>query len=262
MLYIAIIIYREMIGIIESIKKIYTKNNLLNHISLFSIFGIMTICLYNRLSFWSGNIFGDYFGYFVKDDITLYICGIIAIVLFFYSLGYLFNFVNKISGGEIIVPEVSLNSIIIFTKMLPLFIYWGVLFLALFIIGFLCFDMNSGWFYIYYSLLLCFLPFINVIYIKFAKNYEFKYEYFNPLFLFKVLDRTLGDIIFLSLKLLFFIVLPVLLIYVIFKFSGVSSNHSVQVAIRLMALCLSVYFMNILNYIYCSEVVKIIEEKL
>lgn len=248
--------------IFQYLKKIYHgKNVLFNHISLFSLLGVMTIVLNNYASSVIGSVYGAYFGFPPINNVELYIDIIVGLMLFIFFTGYCYKFVNSLYNDAEGIPDLSLSSYTVFVKMFPLFIMWGLYILTLSMAGLVFFRIDTLSFYIYYSIIICLLPFVKLIFVIFAKDFKFNSELYNPLMLFKVLDKSLGDVIFLSIEALILSILPCVIVYLFFHYSNIIENPSVKLGLRLGGFCFGVYFFNIIKYIYSIGLVKIAKSK-
>ena len=256
------ILYTEM-DIFKDIKQIYSgRKNISNHIAIFSLLGIMILLLNNKISFDWIAFTGGYFGCPMLSEELLHLSLVGGIVIFIYSIGYIFQNAHNFYINKSELAEPSLSSFVIFVKMLPLFIYWGVIILLFSAAGLAAFNVESVLFYLYFSILICIPPFINIIYVMYARDFNLKPLYFSPLFLFEIIDKTVGPIIKLSLKLLIVCVIPAGILYFMFLYSAKVRSPFIQLGLRLGALCIGVYFSNILHYIYSQGLVKVVEEKL
>ena len=249
--------------IFKDIIKIYSgEKNISNHILIFSLLGIMVLLFNNKLSFDWVAITGGYFGCPMLSERLLYLSLVGGIVILIYSIGYIFSNAHNFYINKNELAEPSLSSFVVFVKLLPLFIFWLAIIVLFAAAGFAAFDMESILFYIYFSILICIPPFVNIIYVMYAKDFKLKSLYFSPLFLFEVIDKTVGLVIKLSLKLLVVCIIPVGILYFLFIFSAKISSPFIQLGLRLGALCLGAYFLNIIHYLYLQGLVKIVETKL
>ena len=157
---------------------------------------------------------------------------ILAIVPVFLLEGFSFEFVEMRLRGESGIPKLNLNQIIKGFKGLPIYIVWFLYFVLLALIprGELIVPV----------LCLIGIPFIFYILIKFIKNnYEYKFEYFNPVTLFDYMKKTFKDTIILLLKMLIvFLVLGV--IYFIIFTLFIPVNLLIEFVIRKVSILFGV----------------------
>lgn len=250
-------------NILKHIKGIYQgKNNLSNHISLFSIFGIMTIVLNNYIASNLSSMYASYFGFAPAANLEIYIDIIIGVMLLIFSVGYFYEFVNNSYSESDKLPELSLKPYCYFFKMLPIALMW-INYMAFFtLLGFNMFKIDSPMFALYYALLFCLIPFVDIILILYAKDFKFTIEAINPLKLVKIIDKTFSSVILLLVKIFITAIIPICIIYLSFRYSVLIKNSFVQLGLRLGTVCISVYLVNILRYIYSVGCVEIIKNKL
>ncbi|MBD5401592.1 hypothetical protein HDR58_02155 [bacterium] len=245
------------------IKKIYSeKGAFSNHITIFSILGIMAISFNSYLSSVFGNIYGSFFDFISLNPIQNYLLLVVATMAFIFSLGFMYGFVHNVFKGEFNLPESSLSAYTIFIRMLPLFLCWSVYLVIFSLLGFSLISITTFWFYLYFSILICMLPFVNLIYVWFAKDFQYRKLYFSLSTIWKVFYKTLGDVIFLSAKILLLSIIPFVLVYLMFKYSDAVNHQTVKLILKLGALSIGIYFSNIMNYLYNMGLVKIVKEKL
>lgn len=249
-------------NIFKYIKGIYQgKKNLSNHITLFSIFGIMTIVLNNYIASNLSSMYASYLGFAPSTNLEIYIDVIIGVMLLIFSVGYFYEFVHNTYSEADNLPEISLKPYADFLRMLPIILMW-INYMAFFaLLGFHMFRIDSPMFAVYYALLVCLIPFIDIILMLYAKDFKFTFDAINPLKLVKVIDKTFGSVVVLSVKLLIVSIIPVCLIYLLFRYSVLVKNSFVQLGLRLGGVCISVYLVNVLRYIYSIGCVEIIKNK-
>lgn len=249
--------------VFEYLRNIYTgKNNLNNHISIFLLSGIMALCLNQKFeSIFEGFING-YFGYSTSNEFLIYGSFVIGLVLFIFFTGYYYENIHNFYNDKKTLKDFSLSSFIIFVKMLPLFIVWGMYFSLFIAIGYIAFDMSNALFYLYFGILFCLPPFISIIYTIYAENFEYKIKYFNPLFLLSIINKCFIAIIRLIFELAILSILPIIFLQSVFKYNILIKNTETQLTIRLLTLCTSVYFTQILYYLFSQGLIDIIKNKL
>ncbi len=250
--------------VIQYLKNIYDKENLGTHAILFSTFGIMMIFLNNIVNFLFGyNVLNNFFGYAPKFELEVAINFVVGTLLIIYSLGYVYNYGHKLLNDEISssLPEPTFEAFSSFAYMLPVLLVWGCYGFILGAIGFMFFKLGTFNNYLYYSILLCFLPFVNIIFLIFSKDYLYKTKFFNPLFVFKIINRTLFRVLKLCIGVFFVNITFVFIALGVVYYAHYVENEVLKFCINLFGLCLGGYFLNILNYVYTQGLVKIIKEK-
>lgn len=244
------------------IQKIYCgKSAVFNHISLFSLLGILTIAVNNYLSSAFGNIFGTYLENVRFSPTVNYLNLFLALMLVIFFCGYGFKYVWNMFNGEYSLPELSLSSYTIFLRMLPLFIVWSIYTTFMAFLGLVFFPINSPLFSIYFSVLICLIPFILIIMVSFARNFEYKPFCFNLFSIFSVLNKALGDVIFLFLKTVVASILPAVVVYAMYKSALISNHQTVIMSLKLGALCVAVYSLFVLSCAFNIGLVQISKEK-
>lgn len=249
-------VFKYLISIYSS------KDSIYNHITVFSLLGILTISIICYAAYLFGNFLGDFLGFAPVNHVELFINLFILIMLICYFVGYNFQYVNSMFNEKSSLIEPSLSAYMTFVKTLPLIIVWGLYFVALLFIGLFLFPISNVSFHLFFTILLCLIPFIFLILVSFAKDFKYRSDLFNPFILLWVLDKTLGAIIFLTCKVVILSILPVLFVYLLFHYSAFPSNVFLKLGFRIAASCIALYLITMLGYIYSMGLVKISKEKL
>ncbi len=251
-------------NVIKVLKDLYLDKEGLNiHVSIFALLGIMTLSLNNVLLSYTGNVYSNYLGFAPTNKFELVLDLFFGLLLFLFFVGYLGQVVqDSFSAGTKGLPKVSLSAFSLFVRTLPIIIVWSVYLLFMVLLGAVIVPYPSSLFYIYYSLLICFIPFIHIILVMFTEKCEIKPEYFSPALLLKVMDNTLGAVILLSVQILILALLLYGVIYAVFHFANDFRSPYIQLSFRMAGLCLSVYFINIVTYIYVKCLVNIVQNKI
>lgn len=222
----------------------------------------MTIALNNYIASNLSSMYASYFGFAPSTNLEIYIDVIIGVMLLIFSIGYFYEFVNNSYSEADKWPEISLKPYGYFLRMLPIILMW-INYIAFFaLLGFNMFKIDSLSFALYYAVLICLIPFIDIILISYARDFKFTFDAINPLKIVKVIDKTFVSVILLIIKTLFISIIPVIIVYLLFKYAINVKNSFVQLGLRLGAVCLSVYFINIIRYIYSLGCVDIVKSKL
>ncbi len=252
--------------VLKQLKQIYlSKNALQNHITLFSIIGLFVLFVCKYTASWANILYQDFFIVPPSNAVELWFYLFSLILILIYLTGYGYNFINRVlNDKDFVLPEFTLEPFYIFIKMIPLFIFWGIYYIAAAILGVYVFTSyeNFMFSYVYMAIMICLIPFVLMIFAFFAKNFKYDKKFFLLPILGKALDRTLGDIIFLSIQIFIVSLIPVLIIVGVEYCSKFISENLLNLSIRLCAACLVVYITVILNYLYNIELAKIADEKL
>ncbi len=247
--------------IFKSLKDIYSgENAIFNHIALFSFIGIMVISILNYCYSAFGHVLiGSFLDFVAISPLRTYLFLLLGIMLILFLTGFSYNWVHRVFCGKILLPELSLCSYTVFLKMLPVFFIWNIYSIAVFLVGVML-PFNSSLFYIYYSLFICMLPFVFVIYVLFAQDFKYKKCFFNPFFIFKVINITLGLIIKLLLQLFLLAVIPTVIVFLILHCAQIIEQQSVKLGLKIMGLCVSAYSIFILQALFNIQVAKFVQK--
>lgn len=147
--------------------------------------------------------------------------GIVAIPMAITALGVFVKFIHEKFEGSFIFPEVDIECLKKGFKTLPIFLCWVVywiiiivMFLFILFVSAMALKVSSNnaigalLFILLFLVLLLFTiagtflvsPFVNLIFVKFAKDYQYKAEYFNPITPFKYMAGNFKPLIMLALK--------------------------------------------------------------
>lgn len=264
--YIAIILVLEesnQMNVLNYLKEIYCdKKSLFIQVSLLSLIGIMTISGCEYLTYILGNLFSAFLGYATGSHYVLSIELFVFLMLLIFFSGYLYNFSNNVFNKDSKLPDLSLAGYQSFVKMLPVFIVWIIYLMISLIILFIGLRAESVLFYTYLSIVICILPFINLIWVLYSKDFVLNRKYFSILFLLKVIDKTFLSMVNLVAQTIIVGILPTLIISGIIKYSNTIKHTSFQLGLRLGGICSSVYVLYILFLVFNLGLVKISENKL
>lgn len=249
--------------IFNYLKTIYqSKISIYNHVTLFSLLGIMTISLNSYLAFLFGNLFGDFLGFAPSTQFEIFLNLFVGLSIMCFSVGYYYKYINNMFNNNYALPELTLSAYIVFFRCIPLFFVWFFYLLVLSCIGFLLLPFNTFLFHLFFTIILCLIPFIGLVFISFSKDYKYRADLFNPFIILWILDKSLGSVIFLTCKIIILAILPVLGIYTLFNYAAVVGDVMYKLGLRLLGICISVYCFTVLSYIYTMGLVKISKEKL
>lgn len=252
--------------VIKYLKQIYQGNNALaNHITLFSLLGIMVILLNNIAAYFgSGLVYLNFLAIPPASKLELSLNLFFAILILIYFFGYEYKFINENFHNESIkLPEFDLMPSVMVLRILPMFLLWQVYYIFALAVGsfaLLSFG-NMALSYVVYSLFICIQPFIHLIMITFAYDFKFNKALANPFTLFNYLDKSLGDVIFLFLETCLVSIIPVVLVGGIIFLGHKIVSEPYRLSFYLLGLCVGMYFINILKYIYIAGLMNIVKEK-
>ncbi len=249
--------------IFNYLKQLYSGENALsNHISLFSLIGIMVILANNLVSVLWNKLLVNFFSVPPSSGLELWLDMFFGLLIFIYLLGYRYRYVNSLfndNNGSLI--DFNLEPFVIVLKIFPVIFIWQI-YLVLFsvFIGFLLISLeNSALYYLAASFVICLMPFVYLIYIDFAKNFKYKLKYFSPKFIFFILGKYLGSVIYLFLELVVLSLIPAGIVTGIAFGAKYVSSEIAKLGLQLFALCTGVYFAIILKYIFTKGIVDIMK---
>ncbi len=245
-------------------KLFNSKDALIKQVSLFALVGIMVIFFNNYASNWTNMLFDNFYINPPTKKIYMQLSFGMFLFILIYLVGYRYKFLGQIAEGDrIVLPQISLQPFKVFVKLLPLFLAWGFYYFV--VISVVCFVLfnyqNMASYYVFYSIMLCLLPFVFIIFTEFASTLQYKKKYFNPLYLIKVLDKTLGDVILLSIEILIPATIVGYIIYAWFLYASNIKSEMWLFGVRYFGICLSVYLLLILKYVYFTGLAKIAYKK-
>lgn len=248
------------------LKRIYTgKNALTRHLSLFSLVGVLVI-VFLKYTASLGNMF-VYNNFFISvpaTNIELWCYLFVGILLFFYLIGYGFKFANQVFfSKETLLPDFTLAPFYVFMQYVPMFIIWNIYFLGMILFGWfvLSFFNLSILIYLYFAIILCLIPFCILIFVAYSKKLRFESRFFSTLTLFKVLDKTLGQMISHTLSCIFLAIAPILLVENLLISDSLEKLSALSFAVKLAMLCVDAYILVILLYVFYCGCVSIIQKK-
>lgn len=250
-------------NVLSYLKEIYCdRKSLFIHVSLLSLIGIMAISGCEYLTYLLGNIFSSFLGYSSANHYILSLEIFILLMLLIYFSGYLFKSSNTFFTQESKLPDLSLSAYQSFVKMLPVFVVWIIyLLISLFFLIF-AFKPETILFYTYISIILCILPFINLIWVLYSKNFEINRKYFSIEFLCKVIDKTFLSVVNLVVQTILLGTVPTIIIFYVIKYSNTVKSISFQLGLRLGSICLTAYILYVLLLVFNFGLVNIAKKKL
>lgn len=241
--------------ILSCIKDIYTsKGAIATHIKLFSYAGILVLCINNIMSVLSDYLF---FSPVINVHVTRTVqclSFLLSVILLMKFCGYEYKFANYIYGKDSVkLPEFDVKSYVVFVKMLPLILLWQFYFLfAIVICMTVIAKFNTDIYeFLPMSVLILMLPFLNIIYADFSKDFSFKKAFLNPLMIVDVMNKTFKKMFVFLVK---FTVLCSVLAFVIYI---LLTSLNLNKAALLFVLCVLCYLAYILKLIFTAGIVDI-----
>ncbi len=253
----------------EVFKNIYqlfnTRQALIRQISLFSLVGLLIIFFNNFTSSWTNLLFNNFYINPPSGIWGIRLSLAAAILIFIYITGYTYKLLSSVNpDGKFTMPDFDLEPFAVFVRMIPIFLIWIIHYLIMFIVGsFVVYKLNpSGNNYLFYAIMLCFLPFIFIIFAKFAGEFKYRLKYFSFSYLLKVIDKSLGDVIFLSLEIIIPAAIAFAAIYGAFEATAVIKSDIWLFGCRYFIVCLSAYLFVILELTYLTGLAKIAQKSI
>ncbi|MGN0030410.1 MAG: hypothetical protein ACI37Q_00470 [Candidatus Gastranaerophilaceae bacterium] len=248
----------------EVIKYLYrmfnSKQALLVQVSLSSLVGLFVI-LFNNFAPNITNLFFDNFYVNASPNTNIVRCSIaFAVLIFMYIFGYLYKMLGSVnSDGSFRFSQFDLEPFVAFIRFIPLLLVWGMYYIFLIYISTLVIENYStfNFMYIVCSLAICLIPFVAIIFSKFAKDFTYHTKYFAIRYIFKIIYNSLGKVIYLSLQSILLFCLGFLALKFMFTHTAQIKSETWLFGVRYMIVCLSVYLFVILNQVYLIGLARI-----
>lgn len=247
-------------NILKILKELYTgKDNLVAQATIFALVGIMAIAFNEVVSVFTGNTLYAVFSVPSNDEVVIF--SMLGIMIFIFFTGYIYKFVHDSYENETTsLPSISMNCFTTFIKVFPVIFVWGIYLGIAGFFGYTFFGTETAEFYAYLMFLLILLPFVNMVFIAFAKDFKYNRKIFNPLFIATIMKKTF-------VKMFIFLLQFILLGFAIsvlsgfcFKFAVNGHTRTVQLVLILTTLCISSYFQQVLNLAYYKGLTEIIKK--
>ncbi len=240
-------------NIFSYIKDLFTsKNNLLMQIIIFSISGIIAICLNNCLGVLIGSYYESFLGYApvsnIEQTVDFLLAVMMTILMFSYGYVYTSRFLN--TEGSLNLPEITMASYIVFVRILPVIVVWFFYFWIILVLGNFLLAKNSLLYLLFEFLLLVLFPSIFLLLVSFSKDFLYKKVFFKPFTIFLILKRYGWKNIILLFQVLVLNLISLAMVIGIFYIAAKFTAPLTQVCIRIFGLCLAVYLINIINLAY------------
>jgi len=244
-------------NILKIIKELYTgRENLVAQMAIFALVGIMAISFNEITSVFTGNTLYAVFAVPTNNEVILF--SLLGIMIFIFFTGYSYKFVHENYKNETTqLPTISMNCFTAFIKIFPVMFVWGLYLGVMGFIGLKIFN-NRIELFIYAIFLLILLPFINMVFIRFAKDFKYSIEIFNPLIIVKIMSRTFVKVFSFILQ---FIIVGFLTssLFICIRFT-VNGSRFMQIISTLAIICVSTYLQQVLNLAYYKGLTEIIKK--
>ena len=248
------------------LKELYSgKNAIFNHITLFSLLGIMIIFLNNLFAIYGSSIYFDIFAVPPSSSFGLWVALVGGVLSTIYLFGYEYQYINSLfKRDECSLLDFTFEPFGTFFRIFPMFFLWQNYMVLLSIAGTLIILAigNNDMLYILYALVISVMPFVHMVLISFSSRFKYRLKYFYPWLILQYIDKTLGDVISLFFQVMLLLVLPIILITAGVFVSKYITNEVYQYGLELLCLCTGVYCFVILKYVFSVGLVKLVKEKL
>lgn len=253
--------------VLNQLKSIYKgKNAISNHITMFAILGIVVILLNNIVASWGASaMFFDFFAVAPSSKFELWISLTACLVLMIYLFGYDCKFLNsRYTNEEGELPQFDLVPMIIFFKSFGIFILWNLYYLVALVFGiiFILPTNNSILIYLLSSLLVCSIPFMNLILVKFTSDFKYSKDVLLPSSIFRYIDKCFIPIVGAILGIIILALVPSYIVFFVAKCAHKISVEPLRLSVYLANVCVFVYLIAILKFVYLGTFVKIIKAKI
>lgn len=247
-------------NIFKIIKELYTgKENLVAQTAIFALVGIMAISFNEVISVFTGNTLYAIFTVPGSDETIIF--SMLGIMIFIFFTGYIYKFIHENYECEKAqLPTISMDCFTCFAKIIPVIFVWGIYLGLAGYLGLILFGVNHIEFYAYAIFLLVILPFINMVFVRFAKDFKYNLNIFNPLSVAKIMKKTFVQVFLFILQ---FIALGAIISFLSglgFKASIDAPSRIAQLLCVLTVLCVSSYFQQVLNLAYYKGLTEIIKK--
>lgn len=247
-------------NILRIIKELYTgKDNLIAHLGVFSLVGIMSISFNEVVSVFMGNTLYALFSVPSNNEIVVF--ALLGIMIFIFFTGYIYKFVHDnydIAHAQF--PSISMNCFTTFVKMFPVMLIWGLYLGIAGSAAVLLFKTNNIELYLFFMFLFILLPFINIVFLKFAKDFKYNINIFNPISLVYIMKKTFVSVFLFLIQFIFLGIIISIASGLCFKLALNGQSRIFQIIYTLITLCIFSYLQQILNFAYYKALTEIIKK--
>ena len=246
-------------NILRIIKELYTgKNNFIAKLGLFGLIGIMAISFNEIVSAFTGYTLYAIFS--MPSDKEIIFFSMLGIMIFIYFTGYIYQFVHEsFENEQTRLSSISMNCFTTFLKMLPVMFVWGIYLGLIFFVSYTLFYINKLEFWVFLIFIIAILPFINMVFLIFAKDFKYEYKLFSPIILVSIIKKYFVKVFIFLIQ---FVIIGALLSTVsafLFKYSFSWQTRHMQLLYILLLLCISSYFQQVLNLAYYKGLTDILK---
>lgn len=247
-------------NILKIIKELYSgKENLIAQLTIFALIGIMSISFNEVISVFTGNTLYAVFTTPSNEEVVIF--SMLGIMIFIFFTGYLYKFVHDSYKNEVTaLPSVSMNCFTTFLKVFPVMCVWGIYLGILAFAGIALFRIYEVQFYLYFAFLLILLPFINMVFIKFSKDFKYDLKIFNPVHVVFIIRKTFFKVLLFVLQ---FITLGLIISVIngfLLKTAINGQSRTIQLILVLTVICTCSYLHQVLNLAYYKGLTEIIKK--
>ncbi len=245
----------------DYLKQLYSSRNVLqNHISLFSLIGIMVILLNNVLSGLWNKLLVNFFSVPPSSSLELWLDMFFGFLILIYLFGY--RYINSVlNGGDGSLVEFNLEPFVVILKVFPMIVLWHVYMAIFTAVGtaVLMSVEHVGLYYLFASVVICLTPFLYLILIDFSKDFKYERKYFSPKLIFSFLEKYLGGVIYLFVELFVISLIPAGIISGVLFSAKFVQVETLKLGLQLAALCIGVYFAIILKYVLSRGLAELVK---
>lgn len=247
-------------NICKIIKELYTgKNNLVAQLGLFGLIGIMAISFNEIVSAFTGYTLYAIFS--APSDNEIIFFSMLGIMIFIYFTGYIYQFAHESFDNEQTqLPSISMNCFTTFIKMFPLLLVWGIYISLILSINYTLFYLYQVEFWIFLIFTIALFPFINMVFLSFAKDFKYIPKLFNPIILIQIIKKSFVKVFLFLLQFIIAGTILSLISAFFFKYSFSWQTRHTQLLYILIILCISSYFQQILNLAYYKGLTQILKQ--
>ena len=250
----------------EDLKEIYTgKRALYNHITFFSLLGIMVIFLNNLFAVWGSSLYIDLFAVPPSSTMGLWVALLGGFLIAVYLFGYSYQYIHSLFKREdCSLLEFTFEPFGTFFRVFPMFFLWQNYITLLSIFGTLIIlsFRNYILLYVFAALIVAIMPFVQMVLISFSSRFKYRFKFFYPWLILQYINKTLGDVCVLFLQIVLLALVPSVIITMLIIGSTYIEHEVYQYAIELACLCFGIYCLAIFKYVFSVGLVRIVKEKL
>lgn len=248
-------------NIFEITKNLYTgKENLVAHVGIFGLAGIMAISFNEIISVFTGNTM--YSVFVTPSNAEVIIFALIGMTIFIYFTGYMYQFVHEnYTSKNTELPSISMNCFVTFLKTFPVIFVWGLYIGLALIFGHVFLNVGRVEFFVFFTFLLILLPFINMVFMLFARDFKYQIKFFNPLLIVKIMQKTFVPVIIFLIQFIGISIIISIISGMLFRFAFYEHARNIQMSLILLIMCVSSYIQQILNLAYYKGLTQIIKKE-